>query len=65
MMQSADQDARMTPLVSVYSSAADPNRLDTYRDAGVFRTVLALPAAQRDTLMPAIDDAYERVREHL
>ena len=41
--------------VSVYSSGGDPDLLAEYRDHGIDRTIVALPAADADTVRYALD----------
>jgi hypothetical protein len=41
--------------VSVFGASADPQQLDTYRAIGVTRAVLFLPSADRDTVLPLLD----------
>jgi hypothetical protein len=41
--------------VSVFGVGPDAKLLDTYRAAGVTRTILRLPAEGRDTILPLLD----------
>lgn len=41
--------------VSVFGATADPQQLDAYRAIGVTRAILFLPSADRDTVLPLLD----------
>lgn len=41
--------------VSVFGAAADPQTLDAYRAIGVTRALLGVPSADRDTVLPLLD----------
>ncbi len=42
--------------VSVFGVSGDANLLNTYREAGVTRCILGLPSADRDTILPRLDE---------
>ena len=42
--------------VSVYGAPSDPATLDSFREAGVDRSLLLLPSADRETVLPLLDE---------
>jgi alkanesulfonate monooxygenase SsuD/methylene tetrahydromethanopterin reductase-like flavin-dependent oxidoreductase (luciferase family) len=54
MAKEAGRDLAEVP-VTVWGIGEDLDRLKRYRDQGVARTVVSLPAAGRDTVMPMLD----------
>ncbi|MBT4490522.1 MAG: LLM class flavin-dependent oxidoreductase, partial [Rhodospirillaceae bacterium] len=54
MAAEADRDPDSMP-VSIFGSPDDSDTLKSYRDAGVARTVFMLPSADRDEILPLLD----------
>jgi probable F420-dependent oxidoreductase len=48
--------------VTVFGASDDPDRLQRYRDRGVARVVVSLPAAGRDVILPILDRWSELIR---
>lgn len=48
--------------VSVFGAAADPEHLDTYRAIGITRALLGLPSADRDAILPLLDQYAQLLR---
>jgi probable F420-dependent oxidoreductase len=54
MLKEAGRDAATCP-ISLLDSPEDPDTLKRYRDLGVVRVVIPLPAAKRDVVLPILD----------
>jgi probable F420-dependent oxidoreductase len=54
LLREAGRDPATFP-ISLFGSTQDPDTLKRYRDLGVVRVVIALPAANAATLLPILD----------
>ncbi|MGD0438843.1 MAG: LLM class F420-dependent oxidoreductase [Bryobacteraceae bacterium] len=54
MLKEAGRDPATFP-ISLFGSTEDPDVLNRYRDLGVVRIVVALPAAKEDVVLPILD----------
>src|ERR1700722_2703697 len=54
MLKEANRDLATFP-ISLFGSTEDPDVLRRYRDLGIVRTVVALPAAKEDVVLPILD----------
>jgi hypothetical protein len=54
MLKEAGRDEASCP-VSIFGPAEDLDTLKRYRDVGVDRVVVALPAAAADVVLPTLD----------
>lgn len=62
MLKEAGRDPETFP-VSLFSSADDLDRLKRYRDMGIVRSVVSLPAAGEDVVLPILDRWAELMRQ--
>ncbi len=62
MLKEAGRDPETFP-VSLFSSADDLERLKRYRDMGIVRSVVSLPAAGEDVVLPILDRWAELMRQ--
>ena len=62
MLKGAGRDPETFP-VSLFSSADDLDRLKRYRDMGIVRSVVSLPAAGEDVVLPILDRWAELMRQ--
>ena len=54
MLKEAGRDPATFP-ISLFGSTEDPDVLNRYRDLGIVRIVVALPAAKEDVVLPILD----------
>ena len=54
MVTDAGRDPAQVP-VSIFGAPADLDRLERYRDQGIARAIVALPAAKADEILPVLD----------
>jgi hypothetical protein len=54
MLKEAGRDAETFP-ISLFGSSEDPDTLKRYRDLGIVRVVVSLPAAKPDVVLPLLD----------
>ncbi len=54
MLTEAGRDPATFP-ISLFGSTEDPDTLKRYRDLGIVRVVISLPAAQQDKVLPILD----------
>src|ERR1700761_5106925 len=54
MLKQAGRDPATFP-ISLFGSTEDPDLLKRYRDLGVVRVVISLPAAKEDVVLPILD----------
>ena len=62
MLKEAGRDPETFP-VSLFSSVDDLDRLKRYRDMGIVRSVVSLPAAREDVVLPILDRWAELMRQ--
>jgi probable F420-dependent oxidoreductase len=62
MLKEAGRDPETFP-VSLFSSVDDLDRLKRYRDMGIVRSVVSLPAAGEDVVLPILDRWAELMRQ--
>ena len=62
MLKEAGRDPETFP-VSLFSSADDLDRLKRYRDMGIVRSVVSLPAAGEHVVLPILDRWAELMRQ--
>lgn len=62
MLKEAGRDPERFP-VSLFSSVDDLDRLKRYRDMGIVRSVVSLPAAGEDVVLPILDRWAELMRQ--
>ena len=62
MLKEAGRDAESCP-VSVFGAAADGDLLKRYRDLGVARVAVSLPAAKEDVVLPILDQWATLMRQ--
>ncbi len=61
MAVAAGRDPASLP-VSIFGAPADLDRLRRYRDLGIARTIVALPSASSDEILPVLDRWAELIR---
>ena len=54
MLKEAGRDPATFP-ISLFGSTEDPDTLKRYRDFGIVRIVISLPAAKDDVVLPILD----------
>lgn len=54
-----------TPLVSVYSSAGDPDMVAQYADAGIDRTIITLPPVAEEDVLRSLDGHTKKLARFL
>ena len=54
MLKEAGRDAASCP-ITLFGCADDADTLKRYRDQGVVRACVSLPAAKADTVLPTLD----------
>jgi probable F420-dependent oxidoreductase len=54
MAAEAERDPATVP-ITIFGTPEEPDRLTRYRDLGIARTVVSLPSAQEDEILPILD----------
>ncbi len=62
LLTEAGRDAKTFP-ISLFSSADDLDTLKRYRDLGIVRCVVSLPAAKEDVVLPILDRCASLMRQ--
>ena len=62
MLTEAGRDATTFP-ISLFSSSDDLDTLKRYRDLGIVRSVVSLPAAKEDVVLPILDRVAGLMRQ--
>ena len=62
MAEEAGRDPRSLP-VTLGGAPEDPDRLKRYRDLGIARMTVRLPAAKADEILPELDRWAKLIRQ--
>ena len=62
MLTEAGRDATKFQ-ISLFSSSDDLDTLKSYRDLGIVRSVVSLPAAKEDVVLPILDRVAALMRQ--